>query len=130
MTRGFRESIAVSGRAGRLIGQSAGGDNHRVGVHLTVIQPDALDPAVLDDQSLDGLTVDLDAKLREVVKQGIDDVRRLIGNRKNIIIRCNPKLVSQIIGQKKSNIAFLADKGVKISVIQDTATDYFEIEYP
>ena len=59
-----------------------------------------------------------------------DQIINVIGNRKNIIIRCNPKLVSQIIGQKKSNIAFLADKGVKISVIQDTATDYFEIEYP
>ena len=60
-----------------------------------------------------------------IIREQIDNA---IGDRKDIIIRCNPKLVSQVIGQKKSNISYLSEKGVHVSIVQDTAIDRFEIE--
>ena len=51
-----------------------------------------------------------------------------VGSKKEIIIHTNPKLASKIIGNKKSNISFFAEKGIKVSLIQDSEIEGFEIE--
>jgi len=52
------------------------------------------------------------------------------GEAKDILIRCNPRFISKIIGQKKSNISFFRNKGISIKVIQDPSIEEYIIEHP
>ncbi len=59
-----------------------------------------------------------------------DQIMREAGERKELIIRCNPRYLSKIIGQKKSNIIFFRNNGIDLNVIQDPAVEIYRIEHP
>ena len=43
-------------------------------------------------------------------------------------VRCEPRLLSQVTGQKKSNIAYFGSKGIRISVIPDSEVTGIEVK--
>ena len=46
-------------------------------------------------------------------------IERMVGERKNLVLRANPKLISKIKGNKRCNIEYFKNKGIEISVITD-----------
>jgi len=59
-----------------------------------------------------------------------NEIENVIIKEKTAIIKCNPKLLSKIIGQNKSNINYFLNKGMDIKVIPDGTVSRFHIEYP
>lgn len=59
-----------------------------------------------------------------------NEIENVIIKEKTAIIKCNPKLLSKIIGQNKSNINYFLNKGMDIKVVPDSTVSRFHIEYP
>ncbi len=59
-----------------------------------------------------------------------DQILSEAGERKDLLVRCNPRYLSKLIGQKKSNISFLRNKGINLKVVQDPSVEEYIIEHP
>lgn len=59
-----------------------------------------------------------------------DQILSEAGERKDLLVRCNPRYLSKLIGQKKSNISFLRNKGINLKVVQDPSVEKYIIEHP
>ena len=59
-----------------------------------------------------------------------NEIEREIDGRQSAVIYCNPALLSQIKGQKKSNQIYFAEKGVRLEIVPDPSTTRIRIEGP
>lgn len=59
-----------------------------------------------------------------------DQILSEAGERKDLLVRCNPRYLSKLIGQKKSNISFFRNKGIDLKVVQDPSVEEYIIEHP
>lgn len=59
-----------------------------------------------------------------------DQILSEAGERKDLLVRCNPRYLSKLIGQKKSNIIFFRNKGIDLKVVQDPSVEEYIIEHP
>ena len=59
-----------------------------------------------------------------------DQMQKMIGNSTEAHFLCEPSILSKVVGQKKSNINFFNDLGIKITVKPDDFTDGLKIKLP
>lgn len=59
-----------------------------------------------------------------------DQILSEAGERKDLLVRCNPRYLSKLIGQKKSNFIFFRNKGIDLKVVQDPSVEEYIIEHP
>ncbi len=59
-----------------------------------------------------------------------NEIEREIKGRQNAVVYCNPALLSQVKGQKKSNQQYFAEKGIGLKIIPDPAAPRIRIEGP
>ena len=59
-----------------------------------------------------------------------DEITGSIGEEKEFTIRCNPGLLSKVIGNRKSNVSYFCDNGIRMTVVPDERIESYEIEIP
>lgn len=55
-------------------------------------------------------------------------IENAVGDARSAIVRCEPRLLSQVIGQKKSNLIYFSEKGINIEIIPDSCVRDIIIE--
>ena len=59
-----------------------------------------------------------------------NEIEREVSGRQNAVVYCNPALLSQVKGQKKSNQEYFAEKGYGLKIIPDPGTPRIRIVGP
>lgn len=62
------------------------------------------------------------------LKKILREIEKCKINKGNIIVKTAPSAVSSTIGQKKSNLLFLKERGYSVKVVPDGETDRFEVK--